>query len=163
MQVLRDNLIPVNNADEISDFSRSVSIDLMAMEKDIDGLGHMNNAVYVNWLDQAHLIHTFNLGITPQVMESTGCGLVVRHTDLTYFSALRENDTARVGTCIVRCDGKLRMRRQFQMIRRHDLVTLLRGVIDYISIDFRTGRPRRMPGIFGEALTRAVVVPEKSY
>ncbi len=162
MRVLRENLIPVHDSRLITDFRRSVSIDLSATSEDIDDLGHMNNAVYVNWLDQAHLVHTFSLGITADVMKSTGCALVVRYTELTYFAALRMNEVARVGTCITKCDGKLRVQRQFQMVCQENGLTLLRGKIDYICIDFKKGKPRRMPTVFSDALTSNIFVPERN-
>ena len=161
MRVLSENLIAIQNSHQITDFSPSVSIELTATSDDIDALGHMNNAVYVNWLDQAQLVHTFSLGITPEVMKSTHCALVVRHTDLLYLAALREDETATIGTCITACDGKLRLQRRFQMVRRKDGLTLLRGEIEYVAIDFRKGRPRRMPGIFADILTKAIVEQEQ--
>ncbi len=125
MKVIQDNLITTVDSELITDFSRSFSIDLQVSKSEVDALGHMNNAVYVNWLDQAHLYHLFNLGITIEVMKTVQRGLVVRHTELDYLSALQENDLARVGTCVASCDGKLRLRRHFQMVRLNDSQTVI--------------------------------------
>lgn len=163
MRVLRENLKPVFDSDLITDFSPSFAIDLEVLPGDVDPLGHMNNAVYVNWLDQVHLMHAFNLGITPEMIASTGRGLVVRHTNLTYLSAIRVNQIARVGTCITFCDERLRMQRQFQMVLLDDGPTLLRGSIEYVSVDYQRGKPARMPGEFAEALSSAAITPENCY
>lgn len=163
MQILRDNLQPIFNSDLIDDFQPSFAIDLKVLPEEVDGLGHMNNAVYVNWADQAHLMHTFQLGVTPEVIRSTGCALVVRHSDLLYLSAIREGETARVGTCITACDGKLRLQRQFQMVLPGAEKMVLRGVIDYISADYRKGRPMRLPSSYAEVFLAAVVKPVRPY
>ena len=161
MDVLQKNLTTSINSGLITDFSGSFSIDLKVSIADIDDLGHMNNAVYVNWLDQAHLYHLFHLGITPRVMKTTQCAMVVRHTELTYLSALRENEVATVGTGIAACDGKLRLHRRFQMVRRDDKQTVLRGRIDYVCLDFKKGKPQRMPEVFKKALLSSVIKQEK--
>ncbi len=152
MDVLQKNLTSIVNSDLITDFTRSFSIDLQVTTSDIDELGHMNNAVYVNWLDQAHLYHTFHLGITPEVMKATQCALVVRHTELFYLLPLKENEMARVGTCVAKCDKKIRLEREFQIVRLEDRQTILRGSIDYICIDFIKGKPKRMPEIYASSL-----------
>jgi len=155
MKVLRDNLQPVINSPLINDFRPSFAVDLEVLPEDLDDLGHMNNAVYLNWLDQSHLAHTFHLGVTPERMRASGCALVVRHVDLVYLGASRLGEIARVGTCIADCDCKLRLQRRFQMVLRESGKTVLRGHIDYISVDFQKGRPMRMPGDYAEAFTAA--------
>ncbi len=152
MKILQENLVTTLDSKLITDFSKSFSIDLQVSKDDIDALGHMNNAVYVNWLDQAHLYHLFNLGITMDVIKTTQRGLVVRRTELDYLSALQENDLARVGTCVASCNGKLRLSRQFQIVQIRNGQTVLRGHIDYACIDFKKGKPRRMPAEFVKAL-----------
>ena len=153
MDVLQKNLTSTVDSDLITDFSHSFSIDLQVVTSDIDDLGHMNNAVYVNWLDQAHLYHTFNLGITPEVMKATQCALVVRHTELFYLLPLRDREMARVGTRIAECDGKIRLKREFQIVNLSDRKTILRASIDYVCINFINGKPKRMPEIFVSSLS----------
>ncbi len=140
-----------HHSKKISDFTRSFSIDMQVTDNDMDALGHMNNAVYVHWLDLAHLTHCFHLGVDHDVFRQTQCAMVVRHTALTYLSAAFLNDMIRVGTRIESCNGKLRLRRLFQMVRLSDDVSVLRGSIDYACINYMTGKPQRMPGEFIKA------------
>jgi len=157
MQFLRDGASTSEGSDLITDFSNAFAVDLEVMPDDIDGLGHMNNAIYVNWLDQANLLHTFHLGITSEVMQQTGCALVVRHTELTYLAPLRQGDVARVGTCVSACDGRLRLQRSFQMVRVPDGLTMLRGTIDYICIDYKKGKPKRMPEFYSRVYSTSII------
>ncbi|MFH2131679.1 MAG: acyl-CoA thioesterase [bacterium] len=157
MNLFRKNLPSVLNSELITDFTESFAIDVEVTPEDIDELGHMNNAVYVNWLDLAHLYHTFYLGITPEIMKETQCAMVVRDSNFKYLSALRQKDVARVGTCIVACDKKLRIQRHFQMVRLDDGMTMLRGQIEYVCIDFKKRKPRRMPELFANAYYSATV------
>jgi len=152
MKVIKDNLTPVLNSQIITDFPASFSIELTVGPESIDGLGHMNNAVYVNWLDQVHLLHTFHTGVTAAVMKSSHCGLVVRHSDLHYLVALKEKEKVLIGTRIVKCDGRLRLHRQFQMVELKNQQTALRGTIEYICVNFTKGKPQRMPAEFSQAL-----------
>src|SRR5216684_1453154 len=59
-------------------------------------------------------------------------------------------DSIRVATWLLPADGKLRVRRRFQVRRDADGATLARAEIEYACIELSSGRPARWPPEFRE-------------
>ncbi len=128
----------------------------VAVPAEIDGYGHVNNAVYVAWLDDCAWAHSTERGISPQLCGSLNRGMVVWRTQINYLRAAMAGDELEVATWPVRNDNKLRIERRFQIRRTSDGETLLRALLHYVCIDLQTGRPKRMP----EEFTRYSVLPQ---
>ncbi len=141
-----------NNSPVLTDLENSYSIDIKVTENEIDGFGHVNNAYYIQWLDQVHWSHLHHLGISSSDILDSNCGFVVHHTEVTYHAPLMQDDIVKVGTSIISFDGQFRLTRKFQVLRLHDSVTALRGEIRYVSIDLTTGKPKRTPQSYLEKL-----------
>jgi acyl-CoA thioester hydrolase len=128
----------------------------VAVHGEIDGYGHVNNAVYVAWLDDCAWAHSISRDISPELCRSLNRGMAVWRTQINYLGAALEGDRIQVATWPVRNDGKLRIERRFQIRRASDGETLLRALLHYVCIDLHSGRARRMP----EEFTRYTVLPE---
>ena len=122
-----------------------------AREQDIDGYGHVNNAVYVGWLDEAAWSHSAALGLPAERCLATRRGMAVWRTQLNYVAAAFAGDEVEAATWIVASDGRLRVDRRFQLRRASDGRTLVRALVHYVCIDLDTGRPRRMPPEYASA------------
>lgn len=116
--------------------------------EDIDAYRHVNNAVYVRWLDQAAWAHSTSLGLSLEHYLSVRRGMAVWRTQLHYLAPALPGDRVLVSTWLVLCDGRLRVDRRFQIRRESDGTDLLRALIHYVCIDLDDGRPRRMPREF---------------
>jgi acyl-CoA thioester hydrolase len=126
-------------------------IDVVVTPEQIDVLGHANNVHYLAWLQDCAWAHSRARGIDADRMVALGAAMAVRETRMTYLGATFAGDRLRVGDWITACDGRLRARRAFQIIREADRETVLRAVIDYVCIGIDRGRPRRMPEAFVRA------------
>jgi acyl-CoA thioester hydrolase len=115
---------------------------------DIDAYRHVNNAVYVRWLDHCAWAHSTALGLDPQSTVAGGRGMAVWRTQLNYLAPALEGDEVGIATWLVYNDERLRIDRRFQLRRLADGQTLLRGLIHYVCIDLASGRPKRMPASF---------------
>lgn len=120
----------------------------VAVHAEIDGYGHVNNAVYVVWLDDCAWAHSIHRGISPEMCRALNRGMAVWRTQINYIKAALEGDEIEVGTWPVYNDRKLRIDRRFQIRRKSDGETLLRALIHYVCIDLQTGRAKRMPPEF---------------
>ncbi len=118
-----------SNSELLTNLSNSYSIDIQVSKNDIDGFGHVNNANYVQWLDQVHWYHLHFMGIKDSDVTEVNCGFVVYNSDLTYLAPLFENDRVRVGTEITYFDKRFRLTRRFQLVRVRDNVTVLKAQI----------------------------------
>ena len=133
------------------------TLDITVKTADVDALNHTNNAVYVHWMDLGNWAHSNSLGVDFDCFRRTGRALVVAHSELNYLAPSFEGDRLRLGTWIVKCDGRLRLERYTQVIRMSDSRTLLRATVDYVCVDFDRGRPRRMPPEFIDAYVPAQI------
>ena len=122
--------------------------DVVAGDDDIDGYGHVNNAVYLRWLDETAWSHSTALGLSPESCIGSRRGMAVLRSQLHYLAPALESDRLEVGTWIVGTDGRLRCARRFQIRRISDGRTLLRALLHYVCIDLDSGRARRMPPEF---------------
>lgn len=129
-----------------------VSVDVLAA--DIDAYDHVNNTVYLAWLDRAAWSHSATLGLSLQECVALRRGMAAHRTQIDYLRAAVLGDRVLAGTWIVSTDTKLRVERHFQVRRARDGETLARARIDYVCINLDSGRATRMP----ESFQRAYVI-----
>jgi acyl-CoA thioester hydrolase len=118
------------------------------LPREIDEYRHVNNAVYLRWLDTIAWQHSAALGLSLDRCLELRRGMAVRHTRVDYLQAAVEDDTLSIGTWIVASDGRLRCRRRFEVLRESDGLRLLEAEIDYVCLNLDTGRPSRFPPQF---------------
>lgn len=133
------------------DFPDPFVIEVEVKPQHIDDFQHTNNVVYLTWMAKAAWDHSKALGFDFAAYRALGRGMVVRHHEMDYLAASREGDRVKIATWITRNDGKLRLRRRFQMVDATSGATLLRGLTDFVCINIETGRPTRLPPEFVKA------------
>ena len=117
----------------------------------IDSYGHVNNAVYIGWLERCGWAHSEAVGFPESRLIGMRRGMAVRRIDVSYLAACYEGDRVLVADWVVANDGKLHAARRFQIINETRRQVALRGEIDYFCINLDTGRPVRMPAEFVDA------------
>jgi len=125
-------------------FVLHVKVDAQA----IDSYKHVNNSVYLRWIDDCARAHSASVGIDPDQAIEFGYGMAVRESRATYLAAAFEGDELQIGVWITQSDHKLRVTREFQIIRASDGLTLVKAEVDYVCINIQTGRASRMPDKF---------------
>lgn len=135
------------------DFPAAHVTELAVQAADIDAYGHVNNAVYLTWLDRVAWSHSAALGIPVADCISQRRGMAAQRTEIDYLRAALAGDIVQVATWIMTSDSRLRVARRFQVWRRRDAQTLVRARIYYVCINLDSGRAVRMP----ENFTRAYV------
>lgn len=126
------------------------AITITVQAGDIDNYGHVNNAVYVGWLDACAWQHSVNVGVTKEDCDRLGRGMVVRKTQIEYVRPCFDGDKVWIGNWVTFADGRLRANRRFQIVRESDGATLVRALLHYVCVDLETGRPSRWPAEFKE-------------
>jgi acyl-CoA thioester hydrolase len=139
------------------DFAAPHVVTVQVLATDIDAYDHVNNSVYLSWLDHAAWSHSAKLGISLEHCVTTlRRGMAAHRTEIDYLRAAVLGDRVLVGTWIVNSDAKLRVERRFQVRRAVDGETLARARIDYVCINLDSGRAARMPDVFRRAYTPTV-------
>ena len=107
----------------------------------IDELGHVNNAVWVRWIQQVAVAHWMS-GASPEQIDAY-IWVVVRH-EIDYLRALREGETAHARTWVPDPPRGAKFDRLMEFTDDAGKV-LVRGRSTWAMIDRATGRPLRVP------------------
>lgn len=131
-----------------------VEVDVAA--GDIDAYGHVNNAVYLRWLDRAAWSHSTALGLSIADCTRLRRGMAALRIEIDYLRAALPRDRVEVATWIVESDRKLRVTRRFQLRHAVDRGTLARATTQYVCLNLDSGRAVRMPPEFSTAYVRTL-------
>ena len=123
-------------------------VELAVQPEDIDPYEHVNNAVYLTWLDRAAWSHSAALGVPLERCVALRRGMAAQRIEIEYLRAAVRDDVVPAATWIVSTDGRLRAERRFQIGRVGDGQILARARIDYVCINLDSGRATRMPESF---------------
>jgi len=126
-------------------------LELEVEARDIDAYDHVNNAVYLTWLDRAAWSHSAALGVPLEQCLGVRRGMAALRTEIDFVRAALLGDRVRVATWIADSDGRLRVERRFHVVRAADEATLARARTEYVCINLDTGRAVRMPELFARA------------
>lgn len=116
---------------------------------DIDVFGHVNNAVYLRWADEAAWAHWEHAGYGTDTCRDLDRGMAIVRTEADYLGHVREGETVSCAVWIPVSDGRLRAERWYQF-RRETGETVFRAVTRLVSFTLSTGKPARMAGAFAE-------------
>jgi len=123
---------------------RIYSLPVQAGEHDIDSNGHVNNIVYVQWMQEAAIAHSDSVGCSAATT-AAGCTWVARSHHIEYLRPAYTGDRIAVQTWIVDATRKTSSLRRYRMVRDGDGALLARGETLWVFIDVQSGRPRTIP------------------
>ena len=109
----------------------------------IDANGHASNIWFVQWMQDAAVAHSKEVGCTRST-EARGATWVVRTHGIEYFHPAFLNDAVTVLTWVANC-RKVRSMRKYRFLRESDEAVLAEGQTDWVFVDTKTGRPRMIP------------------
>src|SRR5262245_16105081 len=135
---------------EVWDFPNPHVVAVDVEPGDIDEYGHVNNAVYLRWLDRAAWSHSAALGISVADCTRMRRGMAALRIEIDYLRAAVADDRVEVATWILESDHKLRVTRRFHL-RHADGGPLARATTQYVCLNLDTGRGIRMPPEFKAA------------
>ena len=121
----------------------------------IDGNGHVNNVVFVQWMQDVATRHFDSMGCG-EAMRSAHATWVVRSHTIEYLAPAFAGDRLRVSTWVANF-SRVRSLRRYQFARASDGKLLVRGETDWVLVNAATGRPCSIP----ETIQRAFVLVDK--
>lgn len=144
------------------DFPQPFIRPVVPSSTDIDGLNHTNNAVYVQWCERVAWAHSEALGLSLDDYRRLDRAMAIRRGEYDYLLPTILGDELALATWLLAGNGKLTMERRFQLVRRRDRATVLRGRWDLVCIELGSGRPRRMPPEFCTIYLAHVTLPTQT-
>jgi acyl-CoA thioester hydrolase len=133
------------------DFAAAHHVSVEVQPQDIDAYGHVNNAVYLVWLDLAAWSHSAALGLSIDACTRLRRGMAALRIEIDYLRAAMPGDCVEIATWIADSDRKLRVTRRFQLRHAVDGGTLARATTRYVCLNLDNGRASRMPPEFSAA------------
>ena len=116
----------------------------------IDILGHVNNVVYVNWMQDVALAHVESLGLgLEQYLQLKHAMVAVEH-HMQYRKAAVEGDQIVLRTWLDDINA-LYLSRQYVFYRPIDQTVLFVATTKWACVEIATGRPKRMSPTFSLA------------
>lgn len=121
-----------------STYTKTITIPTSA----IDENGHVNNVVYVQWMQDIAVEHYASLGgIEAQGPDATW---VVRQHSIEYLLQAFEGEEIEVRTWVEDL-RKVRSLRKYKFVRKNDGKVLVKGETDWVFMDTKTGRLKAIP------------------
>jgi YbgC/YbaW family acyl-CoA thioester hydrolase len=74
--------------------------DFRVRSYELDGLGHLNHAVFLNYFEQARFDTLEQVGISPSELEGRGWGVHVVRVEVDFRKECRQGDSLRVRTWV---------------------------------------------------------------
>jgi acyl-CoA thioester hydrolase len=109
----------------------------------VDENGHVNNVMYVQWMQDAAVRHYEAMG-GRQITIDLGATWVVRSHTIEYLRPAFAGERIRVLTWVATI-RRVRSLRRYRFIRLEDEQELVRGETDWIFVDANSGALRSIP------------------
>ena len=108
----------------------------------IDENGHVNNVVYVQWMQDIAVEHYSSIGgVEAQGPDSTW---VIRKHSIEYFLPAFEGEEIEARTWVENL-RKVRSLRMYEFVRKSDGKVLVKGETDWVFMDAKTGKLKAIP------------------
>jgi acyl-CoA thioester hydrolase len=126
-------------------------VQVIVADGDIDVLGHVNNVVFVRWIQEVALAHTAALGLGLDDLRRLGGAFVVARHEIDYLRPVLRGEAVEARTWIsslmvAKCV------RATELVRAGDCEPLARARTTWGFVDLATGRPMRVPELVRRAL-----------
>lgn len=117
-------------------------------ESAIDRLGHVNNVVYVQWMQDLAIEHYSSMGGLEPI-QAIGAVWVVREHRVQYLLPAFAGERIEMRTW-VESTRRASSLRKYEFVRATDGKMLVKGETDWVLVDSKSGRPRPIPpGVAG--------------
>ena len=125
-------------------------LEITVQAKDIDSLGHVNNVVYMHWMQDVATAHIEALGLgLNEYMELKHAMVAVEH-HVQYRKAAFEGEKIILRTWLDDINA-LYSFRQYVFYRPQDQSVLFMGNTKWACVEIASGRPKRMSPTFIQA------------
>lgn len=120
----------------------------------IDHYGHVNNTVYLRWLEDAGWAHLSQLEVSLERYKAWDVAMVVHRHELDYVGPAHEGDQLIMATWLER-HNRISVFRRFELKRACDGKTLFKALSHYVCTYMSSGKARRIPAALTECYNRA--------
>lgn len=124
--------------------ARRMTVRIDVRDADLDELGHVNNANYLRFAEEAARAHSAARGFPLEAYQELGALPVVRKHEIRYRRPATRGDALDVTTELRRIDRR-RATRHTDIRRASDGALLAEAVTEWVWVDARSGRLVSVP------------------
>jgi acyl-CoA thioester hydrolase len=117
---------------------------------ELDALGHVNNVVFVQYMQEAAIEASAALGFNADWYREQATAWVVRRLTVRYLAQVVYGDEVDVTTWVSAMRG-VRSTREYDLTRVGDGARVARGRAEWIYVDAKTAQPVRFPDRWAKA------------
>jgi len=110
--------------------------------RDVDAMGHVNNAVFLTYLEEARIAFLQPFGAEPE-------GMILARVEIDFRAPLQEGEEIEIGVRPAKV-GEKRSELEYEV--RADKTVAAEAKTVLVSFDYETGRSVQMPQSWREAL-----------
>ena len=125
-------------------------------ESDLDQNKHVNNVVYVKWMENVAIQNSSSWGLTPEFYLQLGATWVARRHTIEYLHQAFLGDELVIRTWISEIK-RVSSVRSYEIVRPADGLTIATGETLWAFVNIKDGRPTRILPEVMEAIERAKV------
>jgi len=129
-------------------------LNIVVEEDDIDVLQHMNNLVYIKYLEKARLEWYEQIGESFQTILDQGYGTVVRNLNISYMKEARLGDKLQIKTTPFSIGNSSFVMKQWIYNERGEVITEGEAVI--VMIDFHKREKAKIPSVLANKLKQEI-------
>lgn len=122
---------------------KTFTTQLRVRHYEMDALGHVNNSVYQNYLEQAAIEHSEHLGLTLEIYRELGSVFVMRRLAIDYLRPALAGDYLDITTWIQELRGSRSFRRY--EIRKPDNILVVTAEALWVWVESAAMRPKPIP------------------
>ncbi|AOA59040.1 acyl-CoA thioesterase [Acinetobacter larvae] len=130
--------------------SQVFDLEINVEAKHIDALGHVNNVVYVQWMQDVATAHSEQLGLGVEQYVQLKHAMVAVEHHVQYRKAALQGDRLILRTWLSDLNA-LYSTRQYLFYRPQDRSVVFTAQTKWACVELATGRPKRMSPSFSQA------------
>lgn len=115
---------------------------------ELDFLGHVNNKNYLTWMEQVAWLHSQSVGINHDKQKELNRIMVVKEHRMSYLAGCYLGDELLIETWLGEQKGACLRERHYQITRAADGLSVFTATSEFVCVDLKTLRPKRIPKEF---------------
>jgi acyl-CoA thioester hydrolase len=127
---------------------------------DLDPQGHLNNARYMTYFEQARVVYIQHLGLW-DAKSFQELGIILANAQVTYLSAVRMDQQVRVGVRVTRL-GEKSFLMEYRLEDTPTQKELARGSTVLVAYDYQNSQPIPIPEVWRHAISTFEDIPPRA-
>ena len=119
---------------------------------DLDPQGHVNNAKYLTYFEQARIAYFIELGLFTKDQSFMDIGVILADVHITYLAPLYFGQNIKVGVHISKLGNKS-MTWEQNVVDADTGKELAKGIVIMVTYDYRSEKTIPIPGEWREKIT----------